>query len=128
MRLINRGSMHSIIMLHYLFRRSLFIIGMAVGLPIPLPDADCFFLNMIQQIRFYLNIHTCTDFLFSLSKVVRTFFRTNRSTCQEWLLRIRLCVMIIAEHCGESAVVVRQAWELMRDMQNSGNTQVGEVV
>ena len=61
-------------------------------------------------------------------QAVRTFFRTNRSTCLEWLARIRLAVIVIAEQAGQSAVVVRQAWELMRDMKHAGNTQVSVVM
>ena len=57
-------------------------------------------------------------------QAVRTFFRTNKGTCQEWLSRIRLSVIVMALHSGQSAVTVRHAFELLRDMKESGNTQV----
>ena len=62
----------------------------------------------------------------STRQVVRTFFRTNRSTCLEWLARVRLAVIVIAEQAGQTALVVRQAWELMRDMKHSNATQTNE--
>ena len=62
----------------------------------------------------------------SARQVVRTFFRTNRSTCLEWLARVRLAVIVIAEQAGQTSLVVRQAWELMRDMKHSNATQTNE--
>ena len=50
-----------------------------------------------------------------------TFFRTNRNTCLEWLSRIRLSALSVAEHAGRHAVVVRHAYEALTD---TGITQV----
>ncbi|XP_005098211.1 serine/threonine-protein kinase SMG1 [Aplysia californica] len=56
-------------------------------------------------------------------KIVKTFFRTNRNTCQEWLSRIRMSLLTISVHCGMSALAVRQGFELLRDMDDAGTTQ-----
>ena len=57
-------------------------------------------------------------------QTVRTFFRTNRNTCQEWLARIRMCVVKIAVQAGVYPVAVRHAFELLKEMHESDNTQV----
>lgn len=62
--------------------------------------------------------------MFCLAQIVRTFFRTNRNTCLEWLARIRLCVMTIAAHAGMPAVVIRHAHEMLNDLVDVDNTQV----
>ncbi|XP_076458807.1 serine/threonine-protein kinase SMG1-like [Babylonia areolata] len=59
-------------------------------------------------------------------KIVKTFFRTNRSTCLEWLSRIRMCIMTVAAHAGLPAVVVRHAHELLRDLLEMDRTQESE--
>ena len=61
-------------------------------------------------------------------KAARTFFRTNRGTCQEWLLRVRLHVVVMALHCGQPAMAYRHAAELLRDMKDSGKHQVRGMV
>jgi hypothetical protein len=57
-------------------------------------------------------------------QVVKTFFRTNRNTCLEWLSRIRMCLMTVAAHAGMPAVVVRHAHELLSDLLDIDSTQV----
>ncbi|KAL8580399.1 hypothetical protein ACOMHN_020876 [Nucella lapillus] len=59
-------------------------------------------------------------------KIVKTFFRTNRSTCLEWLSRIRMCIMTVAAHAGLPSVVVRHAHELLRDLLEMDRTQESE--
>ncbi|KAI8501131.1 Serine/threonine-protein kinase smg1 [Branchiostoma belcheri] len=59
-------------------------------------------------------------------KTVRTFFRTNRATCLEWLNRIRLSIMTIALHCGQPAAALRHGYELLWDMKDNNNTQGSE--
>lgn len=39
-----------------------------------------------------------------------------------------MCVISIAEHRGQPAIVVRQAYELLRDMKDTNNTQVNSQV
>uniref|UniRef100_A0A2C9LZC5 non-specific serine/threonine protein kinase n=1 Tax=Biomphalaria glabrata TaxID=6526 RepID=A0A2C9LZC5_BIOGL len=65
----------------------------------------------------------CAVAMPAVHKTVKTFFRTNRNTCQEWLSRIRMALLTIATHCGMWALAVRQAFELLRDMEDAGNTQ-----
>ena len=52
------------------------------------------------------------------------FFRTNKGTCQEWLLRIRTSIIQVAMYIGQYPLVVRQAFELLQDMKQNNNTQV----
>lgn len=59
-------------------------------------------------------------------KIVKTFFRTNRSTCLEWLSRIRMCIMTVAAHAGLPSVVVRHAHELLRDLLEMDRTLESE--
>ncbi|KAK3583612.1 hypothetical protein CHS0354_039435 [Potamilus streckersoni] len=56
-------------------------------------------------------------------KMVRTFFRTNKGTCLEWLSRIRLNLIAVALHNGLPSLAVRQAAEMLRDMKESNKTQ-----
>ncbi|KAH9498432.1 Serine/threonine-protein kinase smg1 [Bulinus truncatus] len=65
----------------------------------------------------------CAVAMPAVHKTVKTFFRTNRNTCQEWLSRIRMALLTIATHCGMWAMAVRQAFELLRDMEDAGTTQ-----
>ena len=55
---------------------------------------------------------------------MRTFFRTNKNTCIEWLSRIRVYLITVALHCGMYTVVVRQTSEILHDMKDANNTQV----
>jgi PI-3-kinase-related kinase SMG-1 len=54
---------------------------------------------------------------------IRTFFYTNRQTCQDWLTRIRLALMRVGLLSGQPAVTVRHGFDLMTEIKNS-NTQV----
>ncbi|GLH00101.1 Serine/threonine-protein kinase ATR [Gryllus bimaculatus] len=38
-------------------------------------------------------------------KTVRIFFHTNKSTCAEWLTRIRMAVLMVALHAGQATAV-----------------------
>ena len=57
------------------------------------------------------------------SQGIRTFFYTNRQTCQDWLTRIRLALMRVGLLSGQPAVTVRHGFDLMTEIKNS-NTQV----
>ncbi|CAG5117887.1 unnamed protein product [Candidula unifasciata] len=52
----------------------------------------------------------CAVAMPAVHKVVKTFFRTNRNTCQEWLSRIRMSLLTIAVHCGMWATAVRSGF------------------
>lgn len=56
-------------------------------------------------------------------KLVRNFFHTNRSTCVEWLTRIRLAVIAVALRAGQAATAVRQGHSLLQHLHDSNNTQ-----
>ncbi|EEC17441.1 fkbp-rapamycin associated protein, putative [Ixodes scapularis] len=45
-------------------------------------------------------------------KAVRTFFRTNRATCLEWLTRVRPKAVKVALRAGRFAEALRHAWAL----------------
>ncbi|KAK3930101.1 Serine/threonine-protein kinase SMG1 [Frankliniella fusca] len=56
-------------------------------------------------------------------KQVRNFFHTNRSTCVEWLTRIRLAVVAVALRSGQAATAVRQGHALLQHLHETNNTQ-----
>lgn len=58
------------------------------------------------------------------SQGIRTFFYTNRQTCQDWLTRIRLALMRVGLLSGQPAVTIRHGFDLLTEIKNS-NTQVG---
>ncbi|XP_035229827.1 serine/threonine-protein kinase SMG1-like, partial [Stegodyphus dumicola] len=68
----------------------------------------------------------CAAALPSPPKNVRTFFRTNKSTCHEWLSRIRSTAVVVAVNAGNPAAAVRHGFELLQEIKNSGNSQVPE--
>ena len=57
--------------------------------------------------------------LLSLLKVIRTFFYTNRQTCQDWLTRIRLSIMRVGLLAGQPAVTVRHGFDLLTEMKTN---------
>ncbi|KAL4241086.1 Serine/threonine-protein kinase smg1 [Mactra antiquata] len=59
----------------------------------------------------------------AIPKAVRTFFHTNKKTCQEWLARIRIFVLKIALHIGNYACVIRHASELLQELKDSDHTK-----
>ena len=62
----------------------------------------------------------------STPKPVRNFFRLNRSTCQEWLGRIRGYLVTIGNHTGMPAMAVRNGFEALVDLRHK--TKVSEYV
>ncbi|XP_048758488.2 serine/threonine-protein kinase SMG1-like [Ostrea edulis] len=56
-------------------------------------------------------------------KTVRTFFRTNKGTCLEWLSRIRSSIIKIALHSGMPAMAVRQCHQLLQEMKENNTLQ-----
>jgi PI-3-kinase-related kinase SMG-1 len=55
---------------------------------------------------------------------VRTFFHTNKSTCGEWLTRIRTAVVVVAIHAGQATTAIRHGHCMLQDMADANNTQV----
>lgn len=64
----------------------------------------------------------CAVALQPLPKPVRTFFHTNRSTCREWLNRIRLALCVVSLHAGLSTNVLRNGQRLIEDLDKADNT------
>lgn len=56
-------------------------------------------------------------------KTVRTFFRTNKGTCLEWLSRVRSSVIKIALHSGMPAMAIRQCHQLLQEMKDNNTLQ-----
>ncbi|KAG7209878.1 hypothetical protein KM043_011480 [Ampulex compressa] len=65
----------------------------------------------------------CAVALPLLSKPVRTFFHTNKSTCKEWLNRIRLALCVVSLHSGLATSALRNGQRLLEDLSNTDNTQ-----
>lgn len=65
----------------------------------------------------------CAIALLPLSKPVRTFFHTNKSTCKEWLNRIRLALCVVSLHSGLASSALRNSQKLLEDLSNSDNIQ-----
>ncbi|XP_068605668.1 serine/threonine-protein kinase SMG1 [Brachionichthys hirsutus] len=62
----------------------------------------------------------CANALTAPPKGIRTFFHTNRQTCQDWLTRIRLALMRVGLLSGQPAVTVRHGFDLLTEVKNSG--------
>ncbi|XP_035721238.1 serine/threonine-protein kinase SMG1-like isoform X1 [Vespa mandarinia] len=65
----------------------------------------------------------CAVALSPLSKPVRTFFHTNKSTCKEWLNRIRLALCVVSLHSGLATAALRNGQRLLEDLSICENTQ-----
>lgn len=61
---------------------------------------------------------------FDASQLVKTFFRTNKATCQEWIRRMRHAIAIVALNAGQYALVVEQGYQLLHEMNEAGNSKV----
>lgn len=57
----------------------------------------------------------CAMSLPQTSKPVRTFFNTNSSTCKEWLDRIRMVLVYISLHVGQSTITLRHCRALLKN-------------
>ncbi|OXB68877.1 hypothetical protein ASZ78_002292 [Callipepla squamata] len=67
----------------------------------------------------------CANALTSPPKVIRTFFYTNRQTCQDWLTRIRLSIMRVGLLAGQPAVTVRHGFDLLTEMKTNSSLSQG---
>lgn len=68
----------------------------------------------------------CCQTSFLSLKVIRTFFYTNRQTCQDWLTRIRLSIMRVGLLAGQPAVTVRHGFDLLTEMKT--NNSISQVL
>jgi len=55
-------------------------------------------------------------------QAVRTFFWTNRGTCREWLSRVRLQLMLIAQSQHDWATVVRHGYLRLAELTEASST------
>ncbi|RWS12933.1 Serine/threonine-protein kinase SMG1-like protein [Dinothrombium tinctorium] len=58
----------------------------------------------------------CATRLYITPKQAKTFFKTNKTTCLDWMNRNRKSLMMIALRSGDFAAVWRNGQELLRDM------------
>ncbi|XP_043280213.1 serine/threonine-protein kinase SMG1 isoform X1 [Venturia canescens] len=65
----------------------------------------------------------CAVALLPLPKPVRTFFHTNKSTCKEWLNRVRLALCVVALYAGLSTSALRNAQRFLESLCNAELTQ-----
>lgn len=56
------------------------------------------------------------------SKSVRCFFSTNKTTCTEWLHRLRNTLMCVSLHAGVASSACRHGMALLRDLVAQGHT------
>ncbi len=66
----------------------------------------------------------CAIAMPSTPKAVRTFFRTNRGTCQDWLRNIRRLAVAAAVNCGQHAIALRHGLIMLSDLTVKNNTTV----
>ncbi|RWS29156.1 serine/threonine-protein kinase-like protein 4 [Leptotrombidium deliense] len=64
----------------------------------------------------YNAIDGCAARLYTTPKTAKTFFRTNKTTCVDWMNRNRKNLMVIALRSGDYASVWRNGQELLKDM------------
>uniref|UniRef100_A0A915JT02 Uncharacterized protein n=1 Tax=Romanomermis culicivorax TaxID=13658 RepID=A0A915JT02_ROMCU len=53
-------------------------------------------------------------------KEAKIFFRTNKSTCKEWLNRLRFALMNVALKNGLHSMVIRLMWQFFFDVEYAG--------
>ncbi|KAL4659048.1 serine/threonine-protein kinase SMG1 isoform X1 [Arapaima gigas] len=76
------------------------------------------FLENLEKLM-YNSYEGCANALTSPPKGIRTFFYTNRQTCQDWLTRIRMALMRVGLLSGQPAVTVRHGFDLLTEMKSS---------
>ncbi|KAK0173761.1 hypothetical protein PV328_006909 [Microctonus aethiopoides] len=65
----------------------------------------------------------CAVALAPLPKPVRTFFHTNKSTCREWLNRIRLALCVVSLHAGLATNALRNGQKLLEELNDADMRQ-----
>ncbi|MBN3303880.1 SMG1 kinase, partial [Amia calva] len=76
------------------------------------------FLENLEKLM-YNAYEGCANALTAPPKGIRTFFYTNRQTCQDWLTRIRMALMRVGLLSGQPAVTVRHGFDLLTEMRNT---------
>ncbi|CAF0784356.1 unnamed protein product [Brachionus calyciflorus] len=49
-----------------------------------------------------------------VSKAVKLFFRTNKSTCNEWFSRVRFFLSLLSTKSGNYEIAIRHCWEYLQ--------------
>ncbi|XP_077940467.1 serine/threonine-protein kinase SMG1 isoform X6 [Gasterosteus aculeatus] len=94
-------------------------------------DGDCHHSNQLRLallLQYVENLEKlmynayegCANALTAPPKGIRTFFYTNRQTCQDWLTRIRLALMRVGLLSGQPAVTIRHGFDLLTEIKNCG--------
>ncbi|XP_023677609.2 serine/threonine-protein kinase SMG1 isoform X1 [Paramormyrops kingsleyae] len=83
------------------------------------------FLENLEKLM-YNAYEGCANALTAPPKGIRTFFYTNRQTCQDWLTRIRMALMRVGLLSGQPAVTVRHGFDLLAEMK-SGSAPAAEM-
>lgn len=55
----------------------------------------------------------CATVMVPVIPAVRTFFHTNKSTCREWLTRVRPAALLVGLHAGHASAVIRHSHSLL---------------
>ncbi|XP_035261317.1 serine/threonine-protein kinase SMG1 [Anguilla anguilla] len=76
------------------------------------------FLENLEKLM-YNAYEGCANALTAPPKGIRTFFYTNRQTCQDWLTRIRMALMRVGLMSGQPAVTVRHGFDLLAEVRTS---------
>lgn len=95
-------------------------------------DGDCHHSNQLRLallLQYLENLEKlmynayegCANALSAPPKAIRTFFYTNRQTCQDWLTRIRLALMRVGLLSGQPAVTIRHGFDLLTEIKNSNS-------
>ncbi|XP_033630103.1 serine/threonine-protein kinase SMG1-like [Asterias rubens] len=79
------------------------------------------FLEHLEKLM-YNAYEGCAIAMPSTPKAVRTFFRTNRGTCQDWLRNIRRLAVAAAVNCGQHAIALRHGLIMLSDLTVKNNT------
>ncbi|GAB6021589.1 Serine/threonine-protein kinase smg1 [Chamberlinius hualienensis] len=82
-------------------------------------------LDLMEQLEkmMYNAYEGCAVSLSTVPKVVKAFFRTNKTTCQEWLSRVRRAAITLSLQFGHPSFAVRNSFHLVKAMHEAGNTQ-----
>ncbi|XP_066926510.1 serine/threonine-protein kinase SMG1-like [Clytia hemisphaerica] len=83
------------------------------------------FLEDLEKLMYNAYEGTATS-LPQYMRPVRTFFRTNRNTCCEWLNRIQESTTKLANLCGSPEKAIRNGFRWLQRLKNTGNTHGSE--
>uniref|UniRef100_A0ABD2W8V2 non-specific serine/threonine protein kinase n=2 Tax=Trichogramma kaykai TaxID=54128 RepID=A0ABD2W8V2_9HYME len=68
----------------------------------------------------------CAVSLPQAAKPVQSFFRTNASTCREWLKRVRLALCVVSLHAGLATQALRNGLRVLEDLSVTAESNTAE--